>query len=238
MLGRFMDVLRKSKAELAHFHQRWFIYLYVALEGDMMTGSSFVKLALGKPMVKGTDAKRESSEEAALRKACANQLVLATMFMLDPDTEMIEWLLVVTSEAWEQWHGRQSRKLRSCGDSPVWLQAELGGDFLRTAAECMKAASNEVSLERCQFVLPHPGWKAPDNPGVLQREDDMAKYMAHLVLGINFARLRRCAWMLLGWSARSANMLVDGGVRGAENHCVCDDSVPNSVGGVSACPQE
>lgn len=158
VLGRFMDVLRKSEAELAHFHQRRFIYLYVALEGDMMTGSSFVKLALGKPMVKGTDAKRESSEEAALRKACANQLVQATMFMLDPDTEMIEWLLVVTSEAWEQWHGRQNRKLRSCGDSPVWLQAELGGDFLRTAAECMKAASNEVSLGRCQFVLPHPGW--------------------------------------------------------------------------------
>lgn len=209
VLGRFMDVLRKSKAELAHFHQRRFMYLYVALEADMMAGSNFAKLALSKAQPKGTDAKRESNEEAALRKACANQLVLATMFMLDPDTEMIEWLLVVTTEAWEDWHSRQNRTLRSCADSLPWLQDELRGNFLRTAVSCFQPLANELALQRCLFILPHPGWTPPQAGGILERENDMAGYMAHLVLGINFARLRRCAWMLLGWSSRSALFLTD-----------------------------
>lgn len=207
VLGRFMDVLRKSRDELRHFHQRRFIYLYVALEGDMLHGSNFTRLALGDPApVKTTDSRRESAEEAALRRACANQLVLATMFMLDPDTEMIEWLFVVTTEHWEAWHGRQNTRLRSCHDSLPWLQDQLHDEFLRTAALCLQTIGREVSLQRCQFILPHPNWVAPAE-GVIQREDDMAKHMAHLVMGIDFARIRRCAWMLLGWSSRSSLFL-------------------------------
>lgn len=216
VLGRFMDVLRRSKAELQHFHQRRFIYLYVALEGDMLSGSNFVKLALGSGQrsLKSTDSKRESSEEAALRKACCNQLALATMFMLDPDTEMIEWLLVATTEPWEQWHGRQNAVLRSCADSLPWLQQQLTGGFLETAAATFRATSNELTLKMCQFALPHRGLPVHNNDeGGVQRENDMSAHMAHLVLGINFARLRRCAWMLLGWSARSALFLLDSRAR-------------------------
>lgn len=210
-LGRFMDFLRKSKSELEHWHQRKFLYLHTCLELDMLHGASFVRLAIGDhKLAKTTDSRRESAEEAALRKACCNQMVLAAMFMLDPDSLMIEKLLVVATEAWEQWHSAQNRALRSCLESLPWLQAELRGGWMSAAKACLQTTMLELPLGRCGFSLPRAGWSAPSEPGFLLREDDMAQRMVHLVMGVTYMRLKRCSPMLFGWGSRSSLFLLGG----------------------------
>ena len=38
---------------------------------------------------------------------------------------------------------------------------------------------------------------------VQPREDEMSQTIAHMVVGLTFHRLKRCAFWLLGWSSRS-----------------------------------
>jgi hypothetical protein len=133
VLGRFMEVLRRMRSDLDHLSPQSFCYLHTCLEMDMLGGGQFGKLVVNESVLprKSTSSRVETAEESSLRKACANQMVLATMFLLDPDTRMLERIIVTTTMPWEQWHGEQNRDLRSTSASEPWLRRQLKRDFAR-----------------------------------------------------------------------------------------------------------
>ena len=65
-------------------------------------------------------------------------------------------------------------------------------------------------MEFCEFLLPTTAQilnlVQEETQG---REDDLAETMAHLAIGINYWRLKRCGFGLLGWSSRSSYSTKD-----------------------------
>ena len=54
----------------------------------------------------------EIDEDNALRKACANQMVIGLMEWLAPDTVQLDQIIVQSVEPWEQWIGKSNKELR------------------------------------------------------------------------------------------------------------------------------
>ena len=206
VLGRYLGVVRKLREELAHFAQRKFFYLYVALEMDFVGSAKFARLLCdGTDIARWTNSHKDTAEESALRKACANQLVVGLMDMLSADCETKDKIVVTCCESWEQWFGVSNARLRSTTATLPWTQEQLRSKFAETCVETFGVLTSAPKLHFCDFVLPTADQLANLPREELQaREDEMATLMAHSVLCINSHRLRRCSWLLLGWSARSS----------------------------------
>lgn len=208
-LGRFMDVIRAMKRELPQWHTRSFVFLHTCLEMNMMSSASFRKVAIGNMQVhKSTNSKKETAEERAVRQACQNQLVLATLWMLDEESEALDRIIVAVGSPWEEWHSAQNSRLRSVGDSPQWTVEELQGNFAKTLCATWAATQNERILSECKFCTPNLSvTKGSGMDPPIQREDEIATKTMMLAAGITFWRLRRSAWLLMGVSSRSALLL-------------------------------
>ena len=99
MMGRFAGVIRKIEEELEHISQRKFMYLHVALELDMLGSKKFASLArLSTELATTTTSIIETPQEAALRKSCANQLVVGLMDLLQCDSERKDRIVVAVSK--------------------------------------------------------------------------------------------------------------------------------------------
>ena len=99
MMGRFAGVVRKMEEELEHITQRKFVYLHVALEMDMVGSKKFASLSrLSSELATTTSSIIETPAEAALRKTCANQLVVGLMDLLQCDSERKDRIVVAVSK--------------------------------------------------------------------------------------------------------------------------------------------
>ena len=207
-LGRFVNCIRAMRAELPHFVDRKFIYLHTCLELDMMSGAKFRKLALqGHTIDKSTSSKKETHEESALRKSCQNQMVLTCMWMLDADAEQIDRLIVFIMEPWEQWHGFQNKTLRTAAAALDWSQAQLQGDFVNTLTAVWRRVHSERLVGECMLIAPFRGFCMEGKENEIVREDELAAKAISLASGVTFWRLKRSAWLLLGWNSRSVLFL-------------------------------
>eukprot|EP00974_Lingulodinium_polyedra_P096756 9378615-Lingulodinium_polyedra.AAC.1 len=59
----------------------------------------------------GTSAKKESAEEEALRKICANQMAMGTMFMADKGNYNLLQIVLQATGPVEAWHHEQNKAL-------------------------------------------------------------------------------------------------------------------------------
>lgn len=158
-----------------------------------------------RPFARSTDTRRDTPQEQALRKACANSMVVGLMDMMQPEGKLI----ITVAGPWEQWFGRSNQRLRDTSQSTPWLQEQLSGTFAKTMVETFKCLVEQPKPAFCEFALPPAESAQTMNPEeVTGREGELARTMAHLALGVNWHRIKRCTWMLLGASPRSCLMLL------------------------------
>jgi hypothetical protein len=209
--NRFCGVIRKMRLDLQSKAQRKWWYLHVALELDMVGSPKFAKLITrGVDLRRSTSAKVEAPEEDALRKACSNQLVVAIMDMMGADAYRIDKIIVTVPKFWECWFGTSNARLRSVHATQPWLKEQLDAKFFNTCFSTFELITKESVLEYCEFVIPNA-----DQMANLQREEvepeenQMARVFGHLIVAMNFHRLKRCGWLICGWSSRSAFFIED-----------------------------
>eukprot|EP00959_Pyramimonas_sp_CCMP1952_P246816 5158680-Pyramimonas_sp.AAC.1 len=69
------------------------------------------------------------------------------------------------------------------------------------------------SMSECGFTIATEASVANiSSDQVIAEEDEIAAMLAHSAIGINFHRLKRMAWMLVGWNSRSARFVRDDAV--------------------------
>ena len=112
--GRYLNVVRETEKQNEVAGQRKFFYSHTCLELDLLGSGKFAKLVMdGADLGRhaGTD-EAVTDEDKALKKACANQLVVGLMDWLSPHTSINDKLLVAGTQAWAHWMETSSRCLR------------------------------------------------------------------------------------------------------------------------------
>ena len=106
MLGRFMDVVRRIKQDLQAYHQSEFWYTHCCLEMGMLSSQSVVKLVIkdDPAAASSTNSKTDSPEEAAIRKAMANQMVMGKLAFSVIDAHRNDKMIVATHDVHSYWH--------------------------------------------------------------------------------------------------------------------------------------
>ena len=206
VVNRFCDVVRALERDLYGKTQRKWFYLHTAVEMDMFSNPTMAKIvARSINLVStSTSSRIEPVEDAAIRKSNANQLVVALMDMLDPDTYRTDAIIVSASKPWESWHGRQNADLRSVHATSPWLREQLDGKFLDTIFDTLGQLNNPTVLDFCEFVVPiHEQINNLCRAEVEPVENMHAKVFAFLCVSIDFHRLKSCAPLLIGWQNRS-----------------------------------
>lgn len=132
------------------------------------------------------------------------------MDMMVSDMEVKGNIFTIMAEPWEQWFGTSNPRLRGVGESLPWALSQLRGGFAATCAATFDILVSAPNLEFCEVILPTLDQLKSLAPEQVQgRQGELSLLMAHSALAINFSRLRRCAWFLLGWSSRSALFTED-----------------------------
>ena len=154
MTGRFLNTVRKLKDESAQYTQRKFGYLSTCIEMDFLGSARFANLVrTGGEIARGVNSGRETAEEAVLRKACANQLVVALMEYLKPDTLCLDNMIWMGAGRWDEWMSYQNVTLRSTKNSLPWTKAELEHNFMKTLVQTFQVIRSEDNLARCGFIV-------------------------------------------------------------------------------------
>ena len=147
-----------------------------------------------------------TSEEAAIARAAANQLAVATMVLLDRGAQVRERAIQQVAGPLAGWYGDASRMTRSVQDSLVWLQRQLSGQFAQHLASFLCPLRSAKQMQSIGFRMPKPHmpveeasvwhlYAIEDN----ERAADMSKF-AFTLLG---QRVVRSAYWLHGWWPRS-----------------------------------
>eukprot|EP00974_Lingulodinium_polyedra_P030600 2946480-Lingulodinium_polyedra.AAC.1 len=100
----------------------------------------------------------------------------------------------------EAWHHERNKALRSVQGTSEWLQSQVHGGFMQHICDVFKSFQQDslhvigfhfVTGERRQR-----GIKEED----LHRDDALAEYLGDLALSLVGRRLKRCLWLLTGWT--------------------------------------
>ncbi|CAK0789936.1 unnamed protein product, partial [Prorocentrum cordatum] len=218
MIGRYGDIIRKLRSELPHFEQRKFFYMAACQELDMLHGRAFTKMLcendanLDDPNA-DTAAKKDTSAEKKLRKQGCNQMVTGLMEMLSSDCKAKDACMVHAATPWEQWMGKSNAELRSVGAAVPFVTRQLDSEFLGACMETFNVLDTIGSMPECGFTVATEASIANiSSDQVVAEEDEIAAMLAHSAIGINFHRLKRMSWMLVGWNSRSARFVRDDAV--------------------------
>ena len=204
--NRFCDVIRSLERDLSGKTQRVWFYLHTALEEGMLSNAAMSRIVARSQHLStsSTNARIESVEDAAIRRANANQLVVALMDMLSADTPRTDKVIVSATKKWERWHGNQNECLRSVHKTGPWLQEQLDNKFIDTCFDTLDLMSTPSVLEFCDFIVPNRDQLANLCREEIEPVENMhAKDFAFLVISLDFHRLKNCAAMLIGWQNRS-----------------------------------
>jgi hypothetical protein len=214
------------------WHSRLFAYTLACLELDLLHGAKFDDMfkckAMGKQVVAPSAASEDKegpglrsaqqASEAAMRAACANLLVLATMMLSCDQHQVRQRVIVAVSTPLEAWHSCQNKALRGCRDTKPWCLDQLSGGFGRTLSSTMGVLGDSLRLHSCGFTSYRDrehglAWRR-DHPGdaaerAEETEDDLANAMGSLAIGIVGAFAYRMAWFYRGWPMLSVLLLKD-----------------------------
>ena len=210
--NRYCDVVRKLGQEVGQATQRKFGYLLTSMDMDMMTNGTFARLVMaGVDLNRTTNTRIETPEEKALRRSCANQMVVGLMSWMAPDTDILDQVAVLATETWAEWHGETSKELRSTSASAPFLLRQLKGEFCDKMHETWQATTDVGRLNEVGFTIPTKSslqntWEAYH---AASREDGLFATLAHTCAGINGQRVRRTAGAFLSWNGRSVFFTED-----------------------------
>lgn len=215
--SRFLAFARRAARELRHIHARAFGYLYVCMEQGFLNDKSieqfFVRSRLAEEPAGGTtSAAHETDEEKALRKSCANNLVLGCLQFNSEDSRAYLQIAVALSVPCEKWHGEQNTRLRSVADTAPWMVEQISGKFMAGLCDIVRVISQEQHLIAVPMILPEADLDKSELDlfiGMSFREDRLATIFADCAMALVGHRVQSTLWMLRGWPSRSVLMTRD-----------------------------
>ena len=145
-----------------------------------------------------------AAEEKALRASCQNNMVIATMMMLDPENMLRLRAVVKATESQQQWHVDQSKTLRNVTANAAWLMNQAKGDFLQSLATAFQTMSRPGDL---QWVGLQVHMSEDTDRVAIECEDNAAELVPTLTLCMIAVRMRRCCWLFRGWPSRTCLLL-------------------------------
>lgn len=145
-----------------------------------------------------------AAEEKALRASCQNNMVIATMMMLDPENMLRLRAVVKATESQQQWHVDQSKTLRNVTANAAWLMNQAKGDFLQSLATAFQIMSRPGDL---QWVGLQVHMSEDTDRVAIECEDNAAELVPTLTLCMIAVRMRRCCWLFRGWPSRTCLLL-------------------------------
>lgn len=159
------------------------LLLHTAIEMDFLKGARFMALVESRSqMVRTTSSVRETEDEAALRKACANQLVIGLMDLLNEDTKRKDCVVCFASQPWDAWFGDSNKRLRNVSEGLAWSQEQLRGAFLGACTTTFGVLTSPIILQKSEFVIPNMEQvKNMNSNDVRPQEDDLAELFAQCV---------------------------------------------------------
>ena len=163
MKSRFLGVLRHGKILKSEWHKRLYGDVSTCIELGIMeceTNVARIKIK-DKPQAEGksTSQTKEPAEEAALRKACANQLAMSCVWMANEENQRRLAVLLEVGHPLSVWHTIQNAGLRNVEFAQKWVSQQIDGDFLLTCKD-MFDALRPKSVMAIGFHMPrheHPG---------------------------------------------------------------------------------
>ena len=209
--NRFVKVIRALREESQHPTLRKYGWLKCCVEMDMLGSRRFAELSRQQQLshLRGTSRHRDTPVDAALRKACANQMVVSLMSYMADDTVPKDKIIVSSATPWEQQFGKTNAELRSVNNSRPYTVRMLNGEFLLICEQTFGQLSDVGQLEYCEFTLPANADVETLDPVSLAKENELAEDFRGCTEGIVGARFKRMAKFLLSWSSRCAFFTED-----------------------------
>ena len=212
-MNRFLTYLGKGQEEMGRAAKKLVGFLSCCIEQDYLGTSKLTQLLCEGNTLKptkfegdpgsSTSSKRPCAVADAIAKAALNQLAVATLTLLDPDSSSRERCLQVVGKPLLTWYGEMSRSVRSVDTSFEWLRDQLTSGLFDHLVTIIKTLTTPAAQAVMGFKT---GMQIKDGHAFdiqCSEEDHMAKQLALLSTHLVSFRLQRCLWMLLGWSWRS-----------------------------------
>lgn len=211
--NRFLGLLRSGRKEQLHWSRRLFGYLHTCIELGFLHKAEVKTLVVqggsSSSSSRSTSSKQEETQEQALRKAGANQLTIATLFMLDSKNQSYLNIVLNVMHSFERWHGEQNRVLRSVDGALEWVEKQVAGTFLQTVSGVFDAFKEE-QLKQASFSIPRAplaAWAQRQDPVFIDPQDGMAMILGDFAMSFIGNIMKRFLWLVIGWSCRCIEWL-------------------------------
>lgn len=195
-----------------------FIYSYIALEWDMLSSARFKRVVCAKDDhdAGAGPTRLTSSAEKAIRAACQNQMVVASVFYTNHQNKLCLRMVVRVCRPIMLWYEQQSRELRSASASLEWSLRQQCGEFMASCCATLSTLRKQSDLQWIGFTMPASKAKGAEcDPVELAQQHDLASAMGHLALSLLGCRLRRQLWLLRGWPGVAVKFLAEKSVAAA-----------------------
>eukprot|EP00969_Alexandrium_andersonii_P239557 10575200-Alexandrium_andersonii.AAC.1 len=109
---------------------------HLALEKDMLHGSSFEKVLLKPGLADtpqeggGTSSARVAVEANTFRACCQNAVAISVMALEEFSNRRKLQVIVQVCKPVMEWHTSQNLEIRSCAGAFKWVLSQVGGGFL------------------------------------------------------------------------------------------------------------
>lgn len=220
VVNHFMGMRRRDKEETHVWTWRSLAYQFASLECGFYKGSRFERV-----VIKGgeeeaapgarTSSKRLTATDRAARSSCQNALVAASLFYAAPENCVKQKIFWMAAEPLDRWHGEQAKQTRSSCETRDFLVGFVSGGFLDVVADVFRVGRSIDNLATIGFTLPVKRFSGDPSAEKLEglrvvREDSWASELGRFCSALVGHKLRRMAYLLRGWPARSAGTLAEG----------------------------
>lgn len=164
-------------------------------------------------------------EQNELTKCVKNVMVTSCLMLSDPENQSRQRLITSATGPWEAWHSLQNTRLRSTDDTIEWSQEQITGSYMAVQHEVFAKMRDTNTLDYIGFELDFFSEEFEGlHPSSVQcaRQDDLADNLGSLAVSLGFMRVRRSAWLLSGWPARSCLFLMEDRKDAAISELKCD----------------
>ena len=91
---------------------------------------------------------KDTADEVAVRRACANQMVTGLMDLMNEDIVKRDRIIITAAEPWGQWYGVTSQRLKSIDETQPSLKSFITSDVCEQYADITRESRSRM---QCQF---------------------------------------------------------------------------------------
>lgn len=218
-LNRFMSLIQERQQQKKVWAARLAAYELVALELGMLKTKKVQSLMVQQGgrsnaddqeerAARATSSRRPDAVDSAVRKSCANGLVISIYLLNAPHSYRRLTMFLEVSSHVERWHSKQLRSCRSAGGSLEWfVEQTTGNGTMRLLNLLWAGLSMSAALSRQGFWLPNADQQKPEE-SLAASDDGLARELGCFTLALLHRRISHTLPLLLGWPTNALRMLA------------------------------